>query len=238
MQVKLHNFLNRKEALKAALDELGPGEGVVLHAFVSDESKAMVEAACRKKRIPCCDLTGKFVDFIAQSTGIAAMPNVEILHEVSDEYRDRIRAIEYTLAHDDGLGLDTLHRADVVLTGISRTSKTPTSFVLGQQGYRVGNVALAIEVPPPRELLAMPREKVIGLVIDPIRLLDVRRSRGREWKMRDADYMDMDHIQREVRWSRKLFQQQGWKTLDVTDSAIEETAARVISLARLPATTW
>ncbi len=233
MKVKIRNFLNTREKLQVALDQVAAEGGVVFHAFVRSDSKSLIESACKANSIPCSDLTGDFIHFIARATGIAASGNVEVLHEVSDQYRDRIAALEFTLAHDDGLGLDTLHESDVVLTGISRTSKTPTSILLGQQGFRVGNVALAIEVAPPAQLLGMPKDKVVGLLIDPIRLLDVRQSRGRDWKMGEDRYTEIDHIEREIQWSRKLFNSRGWRTLDVTNSAIEETAARVQALAGL-----
>jgi len=138
--------------------------------------------------------------------------------------------MEFTLAHDDGLKLDSIDQADVVLAGISRTSKSPTSIYLGQHGYRCANVALAIEVEPPAELLAMPPEKVFGLVIDPNRLADVRSTRQRGWSMSDGKYNSLEHIISEVRWSRRLFTKQGWRVLDVSSSAIEETAHKIIEM--------
>src|SRR5204863_4187172 len=123
---------------------------------------------------------------------------------------------------------DTLGRADVVLAGVSRTSKTPTCIYLAQQGYKAGNVALAVEVEPPRELLAMPREKVIGLVIDPQRLSAIRTRRITDWGMSDTGYNVLEAVRREVAWSRKLFARQGWEVLDVTSQAIEETAGRIV----------
>lgn len=234
LRVKMTNFLNTADKLLGALGAISGG--VVFHAIVSADAKAVVRDHCEKHQLPCCDLTGDFIDFIARATGVRPTANVAALHEVSDHYQSRIDALEFTLAHDDGLGLDTLHEADVVLAGISRTSKTPTSILLGQQGYRVGNVALAIQVAPPAQLLALPKEKVIGLLVDPIRLQEVRKSRGKEWRMGEDDYIDIEHIQREVVWSRKLFNSMGWKTLDVTASAIEETAARVVTIAKLPST--
>lgn len=231
LRVKLTTFLNTSDKLRAAVAAIS--SGVVFHALVSDDFKAIVRSHCEENRLPCCDLTGDFIEFIARSTGVRPTADVGALHEVSDQYQSRIDALEFTLAHDDGLGLETLHEADVVLAGISRTSKTPTSILLGQQGYRVGNVALAIQVPPPSQLLALPKEKVIGLLVDPIRLQEVRQSRGKEWRMGEDDYVDIEHIQREVLWSRKLFNSMGWRTLDVTASAIEETAARIVTLAKL-----
>jgi hypothetical protein len=231
---RLHpwTFLDATPKLHAALSEIH--DGIVLHAVVLPESKRTVERHCAERKLPCCDLTGQFVSFLATASGLTPRPDVERLHLVSDEYIHRIRALEFTLEHDDALGLDTLHKADLVLAGVSRTSKTPTSIYLGQQGYKVANVALAPQVAPPKELLSMPSSKVVGLLIDPHRLAELRRTRQHAWHMSaDESYHDYQAVEREVTWSRRLFAQQGWQTLDVTDSAVEETAARILELTGL-----
>ena len=116
--------------------------------------------------------------------------------------------MEFTLEHDDGLGLETLAQADIVLAGISRTSKTPTSVYLAQMGYRAANVSLAMGVPPPPELLAMPSNKVVGLLIYPETLAEIRTRRNRGWKMGDTAYNDPAMIAEELTCSRRLFQKQ------------------------------
>ena len=143
---------------------------------------------------------------------------------------ERIQAIDFTLEHDDGLGLDTLEDADVVLTGVSRTGKTPTAIYLAQQGYRVANVSLAMKLDPPAQLLALPPHKVIALVVEPGQLASIRSCRQTSWRMRLNSYSDHGHVTREVDWSKRLFARRGWRILDVTDRAIEETAARITGL--------
>jgi len=204
--------------------------GAVVHAVVDPELKARIKRACVDSRMACHDLTIGFARFLTDASGIEPRPSVRALHEVTEAYHRRIAAIEFTLDHDDGLGLSTLHLADVVLAGVSRTSKSPTSIYLGQHGFRTGNVALAIEVEPPVELLAMAKEKVIGLFIDPLRLADIRGTRERDWSLHGSTYGDLGHIKREVVWSKRLFAQQGWRTIDITRSAIEETAHRIMSM--------
>jgi len=134
----------------------------------------------------------------------------------------------------DALCLDTITEADIVLVGVSRTSKTPTSIYLSQLGYRSANVSLARSVEPPAELLAMPAGKVVGLVIDPHRLVEIRRRRQAEWAMGHTNYDDADAVREEITWSRRLFARQGWPIIDVTNNAVEETAARIVDLLRLP----
>jgi [pyruvate, water dikinase]-phosphate phosphotransferase / [pyruvate, water dikinase] kinase len=230
IELVTHNFLRPLDKLDAALDAVAGRPGVVFHAMVARAAKDRVAAFCAERGLPVCDLTGDFVDFIARSTGIEPSGNVAALHELSEGYRARIAALEFTLAHDDGLGLDTLHEAEIVLAGVSRTSKTPTSIFLGQQGYKVANIALAIESPVPAELTALGPAQVVGLLIDPQRLIEVRTSRRKSWSMQPGAYTDEDHVVEELTWSRRLFSRQGWRTLDVSNTAIEETAGRVIEL--------
>lgn len=193
---------------------------------------------CRKARVPASDLTGRFVSFLAERSKIQPLERVERIHDTTEEYHQRIKALEFALEHDDGLGLDNLHDADIVLAGVSRTSKTPTSVYLAQQGWRVANVSLAVEVTPPPQLLALPPVKVIGLVIDPSQLVEIRRNRQASWRMGDTSYNQMSHVEREVLWSRRLFASRGWRVLDVTNRAVEETAVRIVEtlgLTRPPA---
>src|SRR6185437_921267 len=125
------------------------------------EFKQIVEQFCAESNRPCRDLTGGIVEFLSDVAGIQPQHNVNALHQMDEAYRERIGALEFTLRHDDSLGLESLEEADIVLAGVSRTSKSPTSIYLAQQGYRVANVALALGVAPPRQLLNLPREKVV-----------------------------------------------------------------------------
>lgn len=228
--VRGHNFLDTPTKLHQAMERLGAVGGIVFHALVGPQAKHDVKAFCQHRGLPCCDLTGRFVEFLSKSSGIAPQADIERLHRISDEYHSRIKAVEFTLEHDDGLGLDTIHQADIVLTGVSRTSKTPTSIYLAQQGYRTANVSLALEVQPPRQLLALPPTQVVGLVIDPHRLVEIRSTRQVSWRMEQTSYSEFEHVQKEVTWSRRLFASRGWPILDVTHQAVEETAARVVEL--------
>ncbi len=225
-----HHFLQTEQKLERAMDEVARLGGIVFHAVVHQHFKEMIERRCREIGVPFCDLTGRFVEFLAAASGIEPRPDIGRLHHVhAASYSQRIKAIEFTLEHDDGLGLDTIHEADIVLAGISRTSKTPTSIYLAQQGFRVANVSLAITVPPPRQLLAL-KDRVVGLLINPAQLVEIRTNRNASWRMGNTTYNDPEYVNREILWSRRLFREQGWPTLNVTDQAIEETAVRVIDL--------
>jgi [pyruvate, water dikinase]-phosphate phosphotransferase / [pyruvate, water dikinase] kinase len=230
--VRPRTFLESADRIEAVFREITAEPGIVFHAFVAPEAKALVARRGRELGVKSCDLTGKFVEFLAEASGVAPEPSRQRLHDVDHAYHLRIRAIDFTLDHDDGLGLETLGGADIVLAGVSRTSKTPTSIYLAQQGYRVANVSLAERVEPPPQLLAMPKDRVAALVIDPVTLSEIRSRRQTAWKMADTSYNELDAVKQEVAWSRRLFARQGWAVFDVTDQAIEETAARIVERLR------
>lgn len=228
-EVHLHRFIQTEQKLERTMDFVATTGGIVFHAFVHRHFKDLIEQRCREIGIPFSDLTGRFVEFLAVASGIQPQENIRHLHRTSTGYHQRIKALEYTLEHDDGLGLDTLHEADIVLAGVSRTSKTPTSIYLAQQGFRVANVSLAMSVQPPRQLLAL-KQRVVGLTINPEQLVEIRTHRNISWRMGDTSYNDPEHVNREIAWSRRLFRDHGWPILNVTDQAVEETAVRIIDL--------
>jgi hypothetical protein len=228
VHVTYHSFVRTDEKVDAAIGKLKGTNALVCHALVSPELKQRVEKLCKAARIPAHDLTGGLATFLQESTGLEPHRDVNALHKIDSAYRKRIGAMEFTLNHDDGLGLDTIHEADIVLVGVSRTSKTPTSILLAQQGFRAANVSLAQGIEPPSQLLALPKEKVVALVISPSQLALIRAHRQRTWEMRQTTYDEPRSVAKEIAWAKALFQKQGWKVIDVTDQAVEETAARVI----------
>src|SRR5688572_6503340 len=227
---RLITFLDTAPKLNLALDQIAQTPGIVFHALVRKAFKQIVESRCAAMRVPSRDLTGGTVEFLARESGIPALEDQHRIHHTNEDYHRRIDAIEFTLAHDDGLGLETLHEAQVVLAGVSRTGKSPTSIYLAQQGYKTANVSLASGVTPPDALLRLPPRRVVGLVIDPHELTRIRGTRQAQWGMPDGTYNDADRVAQEVKWSRRLFASRGWPILDVTHQAVEETAARVVAL--------
>jgi regulator of PEP synthase PpsR (kinase-PPPase family) len=223
-----HNFVQTKPKLAKVFEHITSPRAIVFHAVVQPEMKKAITDECRKRGIPECDLTGQFVEFLSRESGIAPARDVNRLHDMTSEYRQRIKALEFTLEHDDGLGLDTIYEADIVLAGVSRTSKTPTSIYLAQQGYRVANVSLAMGVDPPQQLLNLEKRSVVGLVIDPGTLVEIRTNRNVGWRMGNTRYNDPDFVDREIAWSKRLFLSKGWPVLNVTDQAVEETAAKIV----------
>jgi [pyruvate, water dikinase]-phosphate phosphotransferase / [pyruvate, water dikinase] kinase len=227
---RYHAFIRTRQRLADVFEQIRHRPGPVCHAVVSETVKRQISDFCQAADLPHHDLTAGTVQFLSKITRIEPHNDLESLHRLDEGYRRRIGAIEFTLTHDDGLGLSTLGEADIVLAGVSRTGKTPTSIYLAQQGYRVANVSLAFEVPPPDELLALPRKKVVGLAISPQQLIMIRARRAAGWRMDQTHYGNPSHVAREIAWARQLFTRQGWPVLDVTDQAIEETAAKIIEV--------
>lgn len=227
-RLEAKNFIRTSEQMDAALKDVAADPGIIFHAILDPAHKQEIEAACAKLKVGSRDLTGPLVDFLAQESGVVPEPDLGALHDVNEAYHRRVKALEFTLEHDDALGLDTLGQADIILVGVSRTSKTPTSVYLAQLGYRVANVAIAIQVAPPVELLKLQQKKVVGLVIQPRVLAEIRARRQEAWRMEATAYTDPREVAREVAWSRDLFETHHWPILDITNQAVEETAARVV----------
>lgn len=228
-EVRVFPFLRSQDAL-AAVFERAPKDTTVVHAVVSPELKATIELYCAKRGLAVRDLTGPVVEFLASRAQVTLPASPEALHAVNASYYRRIEAVEFTLSHDDGLGVDTLREADVVLVGVSRTSKTPTCMYLAQQGIKAANISLAPGVETPKELFDLPASKIVGLLIDPSELIPIRRQRQTSFRMSDTAYARSTEVHRELAESRALFGKLGCHTIDITNQAIEETAGRIMLL--------
>ena len=232
---RLHvmTFVNSEERLADCLRRLPRADGLVVHATIYPAFKRRIETACRRHRLPVYDLTGPIVAFLVRASGLAPEVSYGKLHELNPDYFDRIAAIEFAIAHDDGAGLDTLREAEVVLTGVSRTTKTPTSMVLATHGLRAANVPLAPQMAPPPALLAVPPRRVVCLTLGPDQLAAFRAQRVRERFAGVAPgYLDEAAIRQELTYALELADARGWHVLDVTGRAVEETTARIIELVR------
>ena len=224
-------FLAEPTRLAEAFDVISKHPGIVLHAVVRPTLKADIATRCRQLAVPCYDLTGQAVEFLAGAAGVKPLADEDRLHRVDHVYNRRINAMAFTIEHDDGLGLESLNDADILLAGVSRTGKTPTSMYLALQGFRVANIALAKEAPVPEQLLKLPPGKLVGLVIEPARLIEIRNRRNAGWHMSQTSYNNSSDVAQEIEWSHDLFRKRlHCRVLDVTDQAIEETAARILDL--------
>jgi regulator of PEP synthase PpsR (kinase-PPPase family) len=213
------------------LDLAADSGAVVIFTLVNEELAEAVRAGGESRGVPTVDLLGPVIWAVAEHHRLAPQFRAGAFHGFSDEYFRRVEAVEFAVRHDDGANLHTLFQADIVLAGVSRTSKTPLSMYLAQRGYKTGNVPLIPGRGVPRQLVDLDPRKVFGLVVSPEVLVEIRRSRVRALRTSPyIDYADPDAVVDELRRVRRAFAERGWRVVDITNRAVEENAARILEL--------
>jgi len=211
------------------IEEAHSVDALVVFSLVEGKVVEALRHEAEQRGVVVVDLLGPLIMKVAQRLKIEPRHQPGLLHGFSDDYFQRVDAVEFAVRHDDGANLHTLHEADIVLTGVSRTSKTPLSMYLAQRGYKTGNVPLVPGLDPPTELLEMSSRQVFGLMIDPSTLLSVRTARLRSMKAPPTmSYTDPDAVMLELDRARRLCRQKGWRQVDVSGRAVEENASRII----------
>jgi regulator of PEP synthase PpsR (kinase-PPPase family) len=219
--------------LEQLIEEAQVRQGMMIHTFASHKLRKFMAEGCGDKGVPAVDLLGPLLEEMAKYLGVdSKTKEVGKLRAVNERYFKRIEAIEYTVKHDDGKLLNDLNKADIVLVGISRTSKTPLSIFLSHKGWKVANIPLVINTPLPNELFQIDQRKVVGLVIDPEALYRIRRKRLEKFGQDPGgEYASMKHIGKEIEYAMDLFKQnRRWPVFDVTDRALEETASEIVKI--------
>jgi regulator of PEP synthase PpsR (kinase-PPPase family) len=193
-------------------------------------ARALIEETNRRG-VATVDVLGGTIAKVAEHLRAEPRALPGLLHGFSDDYFRRVEAVEFAVQHDDGANLHTLFRADLVLTGISRTSKTPLSMYLAQRGYKTGNVPIVPGIEPPKALLDLDPRKVFALSVDATHLLTVRQARVRVLGAPPyATYADPESLLDEIRRARRLYRDQGWRVIDISGRAVEENAARILRI--------
>jgi len=204
---------------------------VVFYTLVYDKARQAILDAAREYLVPVVDLLGPVLVSLYDLFKSTPLARPGILYQSNKEHFDRIDAVEYTLAHDDGCGLKDLDQADVVLVGVSRTAKSTTCFYLAYSGIRAANVPLFPDVEPPAELIALDPRRVIGLTTNPARLQSVREARLKGWGMaQNQEYAQPAQIARELRAANEQMARYGWRCIDTSYKGIEEIAREVVQL--------
>ena len=227
----VHPLVRTAKQLERVLKEVEQAPGIVLYTIVKKELIEEIERRCRELKVPCLHVLQPIMKVFESYLGAPQTPIVAGQHIVDADYFRRIDALNFTMAHDDGQLPQDLNMADIIILGISRTSKTPTSIYLAQRGYKTSNLPLVpgIELP---EALTQPHSAfVVGLVASPERIAEIRRNRVQMLSDRNLDdYVDRTQIADEIAYSRRLCARHGWPVIDVTRRSIEETAATIIRL--------
>jgi regulator of PEP synthase PpsR (kinase-PPPase family) len=228
----LYPMVRSARQLDLALNEISESPGVVLYTLLDDDLIGVLESRCRELGLPCMSVLGPVLRLFQSYLGAETTHRAGAQHVLNAEYFQRIDALNYTMMHDDGQNVEGLNEADVVLVGVSRTSKTPTSIYLANRGIKTGNVPLVPGVTLAPEVERLTAPLVVGLYASPERIVQIRENRllGLKAHRDDDQYIDRNAVAEEVAYSRRLCAKHQWPSIDVTRRSIEETAAAVMKL--------
>ena len=205
--------------------------GFVLYTLVDPETRSNLEEGCRRLQVPSIAILDPIVAALGAYLGAEVHARPGRQHIMDADYFERIEAMHFVLSHDDGQSTRDLNDADVVVVGVSRTSKTPTCIYLANRGIKAANIPVVPGCPLPPEVLEVEHPLIVGLTEDPKRLVEIRRNRLRMLRQDDqTDYVDSETVTQEISAARRLFASHGWPVIDVTRRSIEETAARILQL--------
>ena len=228
----MHPLVRSGKQLDRVLSEIENAPGIVLYTLLDPALTERLEKTCRELGVPCLSILGPVLNLFQAYLGGAAKPRIGAQHVLNAEYFKRIDALNYTMLHDDGQHIDDMEQADVVLVGVSRTSKTPTSSYLANRGVKTANFPLVPGMPVPPKLEALAQPLVVGLTASPERIVQIRQNRllGLRAEHDADDYVDRQAVAAEIAAARKLCGKHNWPIIDVTRRSIEETAAEVMAL--------
>ena len=228
----IYPLVRTEKQLDRVISEIEAAPGIVLYTMLDSALAERLQAKCREFSIPCMSILDPVLGLFQSYLGAESTKRVGAQHTLNAEYFKRIDALNYTMLHDDGQHTEDLEHADVVLTGVSRTSKTPTSIYLANRGVKTANVPLVPNMPVPIQLEQLTAPLVVGLYASPERIVQIRQNRllGLNAHRDDDLYVDRQAVAEEIAFSRKLCARHNWPMIDVTRRSIEETAAAVMAL--------
>lgn len=227
----VHPLVRTSRQLERVLQEISSAPGIVLYTIVNRDLAERLETRCRELAVPCLHVLEPIMKVFESYLGAPQTPIVAGQHVLDADYFRRIDALNFSMAHDDGQLPDDLNEADIIILGISRTSKTPTSIYLAQRGFKTANVPIVPSIPLPEALTQPHTAFVVCLVASVDRIAEIRRNRVRLMSDRKLeDYVDREQIAQELMYSRRLCARHGWPVIDVTRRSVEETAATILQL--------
>ena len=220
------------QILKILEDSEKNKNSIILYTIVDNNLAKYLANVSANKKIPCFGVLGNLILNFSKILNQRATHQPSGQHILNEEYYDRIEAIQFTMNHDDGNLINEVHKSDIILVGVSRTSKTPTAIYLANKGYKTSNIPLVNENSLPEILKKNPMMNcVVGLSTEPERLADIRKNRMNSLKEKEnINYTDLENIKKEVYKAKKTFQKYKWPLIDVTRKSVEETAASIIKI--------
>ncbi len=229
----IYALVRSQKQMSRVLEEISQSPGVVLHTIVDKEMREELENGCRALNMPTIAALDPLILAMSRYLGAPMTSRIGAQHALDTEYFNRIEALNFAIAHDDGAGLNAIEHADVILVGVSRTSKTPTCIYLANRGVRAANIPLVPGQEAPEKLKSFTNGQplIVGLISSPDRLIQIRRNRLLSLnEARESDYVDTDAVREETIRARRLFERNQWPIIDVTRRSVEETAATIINL--------
>ncbi|MBN8544032.1 MAG: kinase/pyrophosphorylase [Alphaproteobacteria bacterium] len=223
------SLVRTKGQLEKVIAGLEANPGIVMFTLVDAEMREYLRQACGRLKVPCIPILGHVIREFSNYLNEKATGAAGVQHEMSEDYFQRIDAINFALEHDDGQATWELEQADIVIVGVSRTSKSPTCVYLAYRGFKAANVPFVPNVPLPDNIVKLRQPLVVGLTISDDRLIDIRRSRLMAMNQdTNTDYVREEAVKEEIENAKKTFRQQGWPVIDVTRRSVEETATLMI----------
>ena len=225
------SMIRNKNQMKKVISGIKENPGFVLFTFVDGDLRKLIEDECQNLDVPFVPVLDPIMATLGNFLGAEVHARPGKQHVMDAEYFNRIEAVHFALSHDDGQSASTLNQADVIILGVSRTSKTPTCIYLANRGIKAANIPLVPGSPLPTEVLEATRPIIVGFNNDPKRLVQIRQNRLRLLRQdQDTDYIDIETVTQEVNEARKLFNKHDWPVINVTRKSIEEVAATIIQL--------
>jgi len=224
-------LIQTKNQLDKVISVIGRRKGIVMYTIVNDKNAELLREACKKFEVPCIEVLKNIVDIVSNYLKESPNPDSKKQHAIDEEYFNRIEAINFTIAHDDGQHTENFRDVDIVIIGPSRTSKSPTSIYLAHKGFKTANIPFVMETDFPNELSNLKNVFIVGLSISPERLIDIRKNRLASMKEhKHTPYIDAEMVREEILVFKKLCLKNHWPIIDITNKSIEETAARIIQM--------
>ncbi len=226
------SLIRTPSQLDKVLAEIEESPGIVMYTLINPALNDRIKQFCHQRNIPCIPVISRVVMEMRAYLGVEIINEPGRQHVLNEDYFSRVEAIDYTLAHDDGQAAWDLEEADIVVIGVSRTSKSPTCIYLANRGYKAANIPFVMDIPLPESLFSLTRPLVVGLTLGPERLREIRQSRLKSLQQDGGNtaYVDEEKILAEIQASKKLFSKHRWPSIDVTRRSVEETAATILNL--------
>jgi hypothetical protein len=229
-EVIRHPRITSPDDIQLAVERMRGRRAVVIYTLVDPGFREVMRTLCRRLRLHYCDLLGHPLDAVAKVAGMPAKGEPNARPVLDSTYFKRMAAIEFAVRFDDGLATYGLKDADIVLVGVSRSSKTPLSIYLGYMGYRTANVPIVKGIEPPKELYEVERARVVGLTIDALALAEIRGERVRNLRGAGIEYAGLEAIYEELEYAEEIHRRLGCPVIEVSNLAIEETAHRIMRI--------